>query len=837
MQTADPTTALTGLGAAEVAERIRRGEVNRAPRSNWADYRAIAARNLLTLFNALVVPAAIALFLLGDYRAAWAVSGMAVINTVIGLVQEIRAKRHLDRLAILGEARARVLRDGKEVTIPAGEVVLDDCLLLAAGEPVVADGTILAARFLEIDEALLTGESDPVPRHPGERLLSGSFCVAGEGAYRAERVGAAAFAQQTSAQARRYDFTAGPLHRTIDLLIRILTAIAVLLCVLYLGLYFTRGFSLDDLALMVAATVTSMVPQGLVLMTTLALTLSAVRLGLRGAIVQRLAAVEAMASVEVLCLDKTGTLTTSRLSLDRLRPLNGAEEQTVRNLLRLFAWASVDERSKSIQALREGLGPLPADPPMQLLDQIPFKSQNRYSAVQVRWGADEHALVLGAVEALRPFIETAEAAGVEGAWRELLPTGLRLLLFAEVSEGSHPSPTPSPKRRGEPEGSSPLSVSGRGQGEGFFLSLDGVRLRPLALVALSDELRPDVGSVLEGLAEQGIACKILSGDNPETVRATVAHLHLPLAPHVVSGDQLDSAADRDEIIAQQSVFGRVTPQQKLEIVRTLQARGVSVGMIGDGVNDVLTIKRADLGIAMGEGSTAARSVAGVVLETNQFDLLPMALEESRTVLNNVRRAAKLFLLKNVYTLFLIVAALGILGLPFPYRPQQVTLLNALTIGGPAFLIMFGRRRPGAPALPHESTAHFLREVGWFAIGTGLVIGAAGLAIFDLASRWQADEQTQRTLLLSVLILLGLASVLRLLLERDGRGSTTDRWLFAWIALAVPVYIAVLYIPPLAYFFELTPLSLGQWVVVAIIAVSAFLVSAVQGRRTLERGGP
>jgi cation-transporting ATPase E len=200
-----------GLSAAEVADRVARGQVNRPPRSGWAEYRAIVSRNLFTLFNALVVPAALALFLLGDLRGAWAVSGMAVINTLIGLAQEVRAKRHLDKLAILAETRARVLRDGQALTVPAGDVVLDDHVLLAAGEPVVADGAVVEARFLEVDEALLTGESDPVPRRPGDRLLSGSFCVAGEGAYRATHVGAEAFAHQTSAEARRYRFTASPL--------------------------------------------------------------------------------------------------------------------------------------------------------------------------------------------------------------------------------------------------------------------------------------------------------------------------------------------------------------------------------------------------------------------------------------------------------------------------------------------------------------------------------------------------------------------------------------------------------------------------------------------------
>jgi cation-transporting P-type ATPase E len=798
--------AESGLTAAQVSERVARGQVNRAPRSALGEYRAIASRNILTLFNALVVPAAIALFLLRDYKAAWAVSGMALVNSLIGLAQEVRAKRHLDRLAILTQTRARVLRDGREQTIPADDVVLDDVCLLAMGEPVVADGTVLSERFLEVDEALLTGESDPVPRHPGDRLLSGSFCVAGEGTYRAEKVGSEAFAHRTSAEARRYRYTPSPMQRTLDTIIRVLTAVTVALCAAYAVLYWLRGFprdELDDLVRMTAATVTSMVPQGLVLMTTLAFILGAVRMSSRGAVVQQLNAVESMASVDVLCMDKTGTLTTNRLSLDRVCPLSVGEDEA-RDRLRLFAWASVDERSKSVQAMRMALGE-PAARPM-LIDQIPFKSQNRYSAVRIRVDGREQALALGAFEALRFLLDGAAVEPAEGVWRGLLPTGLRLLLFAEVM-------------RSEP----------------FNGSLDGSTLRPLALVALSDEMRPEAGAVLEALAGQGIRFKVLSGDNPETVRATVGHINLPLAHEpVVSGDELASAADPAAVIREHSVFGRVAPRQKLDIVSALQAAGHHVAMIGDGVNDILPIKRADLGIAMGEGCGATRTVAALVLENNSFDLLPATLDEGRTILGNLRQAAKLFLLKNVYVLVLIVFGFGVLRLGFPFEPQQVTLLNTLTIGGPAFLIMLSRR---APVLRSRNLrGDFLREVGWFAISSGLVMGMAGLASWLIAV-WGLAEDVRggRTMLLSTLILLGLGNVVRL--------AEGNRWLHRWVAVALPVYAAVLYVPPLgeyrgtplsaAEFFELRPLNLPQWGLVAAAALPALALCWVAGRLRLR----
>ncbi len=581
----------TGLTAAEVAERVARGEINRVRRSDRAEYLDIAVRNLLTLFNALVVPAALALFLLGEYRDALAVSGMALTNLVLGLIQEVRAKRHLDRLTLLAETRTRVVRDGQVREVLAGDVVRDDLLLLAAGDTVVADGRVVESRFLEVDEALLTGESEPVPRQPGEPLLSGSFCVAGEGSYRAERVGAQSFAQRTAHEARSYRYTASPIQISINCLLAVLTAAAVVLCLGYFVLYELGDVPLTDLWRMIAATITSMVPQGLVLMATLAFVLGAVRMSRRGALVHRLNAVESMASIDTLCMDKTGTLTTNRLHLENVFVLDETmPEEEVRRRLRMFASASLDRGSKSLAALRVALG----ETETELLDQLPFKSQNRYSAVRVIGrprepsgaasaaqlaapttevgaasragqvvplgsrhlppaGSLEHVLVLGACESLRPF--TGETKRWEARERDLLGAGLRLLLFAEAENA-------------------PDRV--------FAGSLDGFALRPLALVALSDELRPEARRVLEELASQGIRFKVLSGDHADTVRATLAPLAagtnapaieaLAQTP-VVSGAELQAAADPAELIRTRCVFGRVSPAQKVEIIAALKKQG------------------------------------------------------------------------------------------------------------------------------------------------------------------------------------------------------------------------------------------------------------------------
>jgi cation-transporting ATPase E len=545
-----------------------------------------------------------------------------------------------------------------------------------------------------------------------------------------------------------------------------------------------------------------MVPQGLVLMVTLAFVLGAVRLAARGAVAVRLNAVETMAAVDTLCMDKTGTLTTNELRLQEVRLVTDDRDHgDVRRLLCLFASASLDRGNKSLAALRSALGEVPAE----LLDEVPFKSQNRYSAVRVRAGGAESVLALGAPEALGALLLPECAAAAESSRAELLKTGLRLLLFAESAE-----------RRP------------------FGGSLDGFVLRPLALVALSDELRPEAAGVLRALAGQAIDFKVLSGDNPETVRATVtplaasAELRALAEGPVVSGAELESAAEPTKLILERNVFGRVSPWQKVQIVTALKEAGRRVAMLGDGVNDVLPIKNADLGVAMGGGSRAAKTVAGLVLTTNRFDLLPDTLEEGRTILRNLRRACKLFLVKNVFTAVLIVGAMGVLGLPFPFLPRQVTLLNLLTIGVPALLLTLNRERAAA------ARSDFLREVGSFVLRTGVVIGAAGLALqWHSARILGEDTATQRTLLLTELVLLGLTTLLRALTDGESGQLRGDAKYRPVAAAGLLFYLAALYAPPAANYFALDRLTFGQWAyVLAFVApaVAALLASDVLARR-------
>jgi cation-transporting ATPase E len=794
-----PNTGMTqtispGLTSADVADQTRKGLVNRTRSSARADYAAIASRHLFTLFNLIVVPAAFALFYHNEWQAGISVTGTALVNTLIGLFQEWRAKRQLDRLAILNANTVRVVRDGQVHEISVRDVVLGDCILLRAGDTVVADGVALEAHYLELDEALLTGESDSVRRQAGDRVLSGSVCVTGEGSYRADKVGEQAFAQSVAADARRYSYISSPMTHALNTIITILSVTALVLCGVYFALYYFNLVSTDRFVLMVAATITSMIPQGLVLTATVSFTVGAVVIGRRGALVQRLNAVEAMAAIDVICTDKTGTLTTNRLRLDHLHVVSDdVAEAEARRRLALFATASVDAQNKNIQALRAALGDAPSD----VLDQIPFKARNRFSAVRLRDGGVERVFVLGAPESV--------SVGL-GTWddklRGLRSSGLRVLSFAEVPPEHVPRVTFTPDALPTP-------------------------LRWVALIGLADELRPEAAVVLQALSTQGIAFKVISGDNPETVRGTVAHLDLPMSHEpVVTGQDLAKAEDRTEFVESHSVFGRVEPLQKVEIVEALQKGGHHVAMIGDGVNDVLPIRRADLGIAMGEGSQAAKTVSGVVLENNDFAMLPETIEEGRTIVRNLRRAAKLFLVKNVYSLLLILFYVtGVFDVPFPYLPQQVSLLNWMVIGIPALLIALTRERSRV-----VDRTPFLRDVGRFAVRTGVVFAVAGVVLLALSKHlWDHDEKTQRTMLLTMLVLLGITVLRRVLTEGTHQPLAADRRLL-WLSLAViPAYLVAMYWPFSAHFFHLTMFRPVQWLQVLAVALPTYAVSLLTDR--------
>ncbi|WP_207516044.1 cation-translocating P-type ATPase [Mycolicibacter sinensis] len=695
------TQSAAGLTDAEVAQRVAQGQTNDIPVRAARSVREIIRANVFTRINAI----------LGVLLAIVVTTGslinglfglLIVFNSVIGMVQEIRAKQTLDKLAIVGQAKPLVRRQSGTVPLPAREVVLGDVIELGPGDQIVVDGDVVEVADLEVDESLLTGEADPVGKSIGDPVMSGSFVISGSGAYRATRVGREAYAAKLAEEASKFTLVKSELRNGINQILKFITYLLIPagLLIIYTQLFTTDvGWRASVLA-MVGALV-PMVPEGLVLMTSLAFAVGVVRLGRRQCLVQELPAIEGLARVDVVCADKTGTLTENGMRVADVTELPGAEGLPVHEAL--AALAAEDARpNASIQAIAEAF---PTSPGWTSSGCAPFKSATKWSGVSF---SDHGDWVIGAPDVLLdPSSAAAEQAERIGA------RGLRVLLL-----GSSDRPVDHPDAPGQ--------------------------VTPVALVVLEQKVRPDARATLDYFAEQEVTVKVISGDNAVSVGAVAEELGL--SGGAMDARQLPTEPDRlAGALEEHTVFGRVRPDQKRAMVHALQARDHTVAMTGDGVNDVLALKDADIGVAMGAGSSAARSVAQIVLLDNKFATLPYVVGEGRRVIGNIERVANLFLTKTVYSV-LLALLVGLVGLAsalfgtkpllYPFQPIHVTIAAWFTIGIPAFILSLA---------PNNERAHpgFVRRVMSGALPAGLVVGVATFSSYLLAYRGSEATAVQQ----------------------------------------------------------------------------------------------
>ena len=679
----------TGLSSAEVRDRVARGLVNAVPQVPSRTVRQIIRANVVTRFNILLGSLLAVILVVGPLQDA--LFGIVLVsNALVGIVQELRAKRTLERLELVNAPRATVLRDGDLRQIEVGEVVLDDLLGAGPGDQVVVDGKVLDSIGLEVDESMLTGESEPVAKGPGEEILSGSFVVAGSGVYRATRIGADAHAARLAERARRFTLARSELRAGIDRIITMVTWVLVpTAALLFASQLATHHQDIRGGLRGAVAGSVAMVPEGLVLLTSVTFAVSVVRLGRKQVLVQELPAVETLARVDVLCFDKTGTITAGDLTVHDLVPL-GTRAAGGLGAAALGALAAADPNPNA--TLRAIAAAYPAPEGWEATKVVPFSSARKWSAATF----DGHGnFVLGAPEVVLAaagradgeLLRQTEAIAVEGR---------RVVLLAEAAEPATDDQLP-----------------------------DG--MEPAAFVVLGDRVRADAAPTIAYFREQGVHTKVLSGDHPRTVAAVARQVGISGTEEPVDARSLptDPAALAD-LLEQRSVFGRVVPDQKQAMVGALHTHEHVVAMTGDGVNDVLALKDADLGIAMGNGSAASRAVAQLVLLSNRFATLPDVVAEGRRVIANIERVAKLFVTKTVYATALAVAV-GIARLPFPFLPRHLTLVGSLTIGIPGFFLALEpnlrRARPG-----------LVRRVLAFAAPAGLLAAGATLLSYWLAHR-------------------------------------------------------------------------------------------------------
>lgn len=654
--------SLQGLTSDEVADRRAQGLGTVPPPATSRSYRQIIRENVFTTVNILLFSIGFALVLVGQYLDSLVSVCVISFNLVISLIQEIRAKRTLDRIALLTRPKATVMRDGQEQQLDPGEIVVDDILVLHPGDQIVVDGPVISGGRIEVDESLLTGESDLITKHEGDRLYSGTFCVAGQASYRAEKVGIQSVAGILTVGARAYRAIYTPLERDINLIIRILLLIAIFLEVLLIVASVVSLIPIVETVRM-AMVIIGIVPNGLFLSISVAYALGAVRMAGKGALVQKFNAIESLSHVDVLCTDKTGTLTANMLAVEALHPY-GREEAEFRRVLGSYI-ATMSSSNATSAAIRAACAQQ-AKQELHVREEIPFSSARKWSALVVDDKRFRGVYVLGAPEMLQPFLRAGTDLGT--FIEEQVAQGMRVLLFAWY---------PEPTQIQAPEGEDSLPYG----------------LVPLGAVSLHDTLRPEASETLARFTEVGVQVKVISGDHPQTVAALAMQVGLASDIKAISGAELETLDDTQlaEVAQEVTIFGRITPHQKERLVLALRSRGHYVAMIGDGVNDVLALKQANLGIAMQSGSQATRGAADLVLLKDTFASLPAAFREGQRIRNGMSDILKLFLTRVLSVTLLLISIAFIGG--FPFQPRQTSLLTFLTVGVPALALAYWAR-PG-----------------------------------------------------------------------------------------------------------------------------------------------
>ncbi|MFF3245513.1 HAD-IC family P-type ATPase [Streptomyces sp. NPDC002870] len=776
----------SGLTTAEVAERVARGEVNDVPVRSSRSTADIVRGNVFTRFNLIIGVLWVIMFFVAPIQDS--LFGFVIIaNTGIGIIQELRAKKTLDGLAVIGEARPTVRRDGVAAEVSTSEIVLGDLVELGPGDKVVVDGEVAEADSLEIDESLLTGEADPVVKQPGEKVMSGSFVVAGGGAFTATKVGREAYAAQLAEEASRFTLVHSELRSGISTILKYVTWMMVPTAIgLIISQLVVKESNFKDSVARTVGGIVPMIPEGLVLLTSVAFAIGVIRLGRKQCLVQELPAIEGLARVDVVCLDKTGTLTEGGMDVTEVRPLGGSDETYIRKVL--GALGESDPRpNASLQAI---INAYPDSEDWRCTESLPFSSARKYSGASFSEGNGESSTwLLGAPDVL---LRAGDPALAE--MEQLDQQGLRVLLLARAA--------------GELD--APAVATGA---------------EPTALVVLEQRLRPDASDTLRYFAEQNVSAKVISGDNAVSVSAVAGKLGLPGAQNTVDARHLpEERGEMATALDSNAVFGRVTPQQKRDMVGALQSHGHTVAMTGDGVNDVLALKDADIGVSMGTGSEATRAVAQIVLLNNSFATLPSVVAEGRRVIGNITRVATLFLTKTVYSVLLAILVVCS-QVEYPFLPRHLTLLSTLTIGVPAFFLALAPNK-------ERAKPHFVRRVMRYAIPAGVIAGAATFATYLLARSHYSgpgalDAETSAATLTLFLVSMWVLAII-------ARPYTW--WRVCLVATMGACFLIVLVVPWLQDFFALKLVGTTMpWGAVGLAATGAVLLEVAW--RVVDRKFP
>lgn len=765
----------TGLTPEEVQQRVAAGQQNDPLPPLTRSIKQIFRDNLVTLFNLINVLLGALVLVTGSYKNLLFL-GVVVVNTAIGIFQEIRSKRQVDKLALLSESKSRIRRAGKIVVHPQEDIVQDDILEIGRGDQLPVDALIRQTTGLEVDESQITGESTPIIKVTGENLTSGSVILAGRAAVQATTVGHGSFVKQLAHSAKQQRRTASQLLTIINRIIKALTFAIIPLGVALFVSSMMRGQDLNRAILGTVASMVGMIPEGLVLLTSVALAAGAFTLGRRHVLVRELPAIEALARVDVLCLDKTGTITSGQLQLDRVEPWAETNLETTQTILAQLVAATSDD-NETAQAIQQALG----TPTVTATTVLPFSSGRKWSGAI--W--DKQAYVMGAPE----FIFDQVPAGLQARIHTLAGQGYRVLVLAAAKALTTPRPTAP---------------------------------RALGLILITDELRPRAKDTFSFFANQDVALKVISGDNPVTVASIAQRAEIAGAERLVDMSQVGETPDYGQLVRDYTVFGRVTPQQKEQLIKAYQAAGHTVAMTGDGVNDLLALRQADCSIAMASGSEATKSLADFVLVDSNFDAMINVLNEGRRVINNVERVASLFLIKTMYSVVLTLIFI-FMSRSYPFEPIQLTPISSLMVGIPTFFLAL---QPNYARIADR----FMKQVMEIATPAAVCVVGYILVVMALGTQFQLSFATTSTL--SVLMT-GLISLNALLMV----ARPLNRFKIGLVvAMAALFAIIFLFFGPIFSLVNLLNWRLALIYLPLTVSVEPIflLVQDILGRRILSR---
>lgn len=818
---------MTGLTNNEVQERINSGQINRSTVTKTKKIREIILENVFSVFNLVIT--SVILFLLyfyitsGDERLLYDTIGTTFVislNTFIAVYQEIRAKKALDKVSLLLKKEVKVIREGKEAVIDQTDVVVDDIIVLERGDQVVVDGVVVESNKLEIDESLLTGESLPINKRNGDEVLSGSFCLSGNGFYKAEKVGDNSYANEITKTAKKFKLNLSPLQVKLNFIVKVLFSTAIFLVILEI-IRNPGGFQDLDFIRKISTVMLSLIPQGLVLMSSVTFALGIYRISKIGAIIQKLNAIESFANVKIVCTDKTGTLTQNKLAVNRITPLtNKFTKEQIEELLGTYAKLSSDKNAtlKTLEIYQP-------DPGASVVEEIPFSSENKMSLLQLTntkeqitdnssvkagfrtddTGSQKLTIIFGGYDILNE--KSTDKQKAEEIFEK---DGLKIyrnLLFG-------------------------IETSGRSLKE-LEENLSEIKIDPVCIVSITDQVRGDVMDAINLFHKNNIEIKILSGDNAFAIQAVAKEIGWDIKDsELISGNEIEQVSDSDifKVIMSKKIFARLKPEHKLRIIKTLRKEKIYTAMIGDGVNDLPAIKESDMGIAMEEGSQITKEVADIVLLKNKFALLPSIFDEGNKIVNTVSSVAKLFLTKNFMVIYFTILSM-FFAFEFPLTPRRVSLINIFSIGLPSFIIAL--RNSNVSRLTNFSKDLF----SFVLISAGILVAGSYIGQFYTEKFSGFTPEDIQMVMLSVMIFITSVNFLSVVMHKNEKNMKLYVLyalglvaLYSFLSLTQSQFVLIGWIKT---FYEISFLEhryLGITAAIALISGTAlFILQFIRGK--------